>query len=151
MNTPQELYAAVKPDLGALAGPLFELSQRRLRERGNFLPCAAVLTTDGRVALLDAMCSTPDGFANSEHILPMLRDGLRSMAGERDLKALGIVEIVASIPDGEETRAIKVLLEHKVGLTLVLYLPVSQGDVGEYQFGKIVTYFTEPEIRAWIP
>jgi hypothetical protein len=151
MNSPQELYAAVKPDLGALAGPLFEQSERKLRERGYFLPYAAVLTTDGRVALLDAMCSTPGGFANSDHILPMLRDGLRSMAGERDLKAIGIAEIVASIPDREQTRAIKVLLEHKLGLTLALYLPISQGDLGEYQFGKTVTYFTEPEIHAWRP
>jgi hypothetical protein len=151
MNTPQELYAAVRPDLGALAGPLFELSEKRLRERGYFLPHAAVLTTEGRVALLDAMCSTPGGFANSDHILPMLRDGLRSMAGERDLKAIAIAEIVAAIPDGEQTRAIKVLIEHKLGLSLVLYLPVTQGDLGEYLFGKTVTLFTEPEINAWRP
>ncbi len=149
MNTPQELYAAVKPDLGALAGPLFELSEKKLRERGYFLPHAAVLTTEGRVALLDAMCSTPGGFANSDHILPMLRSGLRSMAYERDLKAIAVAEIVASIPDREQTRAIKVLIEHKLGLTLVLYLPVSQGDSGEYHFGKTVTFFTEAEINAW--
>lgn len=149
MNTPQELYAVARPDLVALAGPLFDLSQKKLRDRGYFLPHAAVLTTQDRVALLDAMCSTPGGFANSDHILPMLRDGLRSMAGERDLKAIAIAEIVASIPDGPQTRAIKMLIEHKLGLTLVSYLPVSQGDIGEYQFGKTVTFFTEPEINAW--
>src|SRR5688572_20038875 len=151
MNTHQELYAAVKPELGALAGPLFDQSEKRLRERGYFLPHAAVLSADGRVALLDAMCATPGGFANSDHILPMLRDGLRSMATERHLTAIGIAEIVDSIPDGAQTRAIRVLLEHKVGLTLSLYFPVSQGDVGEYQFGKPVSYFTAPEIHAWQP
>jgi hypothetical protein len=151
MNTTQELYAAVKPELGALAGPLFDQSEKLLRERGYFLPHAAVLTTDGRVALLNAMCATPGGFANSDHILPMLRDGLRSMASERDLKAIGIAEIVDSIPDGAQTRAIKVQLEHKVGLTLALYFPVSQGDVGEYRFGKPITFFTEPETHAWRP
>lgn len=151
MSTPQELYAAVKPELGVLAVPLFELSKQRLRERGYFLPYAAVLTADDRVSLLDAMCSTPDGFANSDHILPMLRDGLRSMAGERDLKAIGIAEVVDAIPDGEQTRAIKVLLEHKVGLTIAFYFPIMQGDVGEYRFGKTVTYFTQPEIHAWLP
>jgi hypothetical protein len=151
MNTPKELYAAVKPELGALAGPLFDQSEKLLRERGYFLPHAAVLMADDRVALLNAMCATPGGFANSDHILPMLRDGLRSMAGERDLKALGIAELVDSIPDGAQTRAVRVLLEHKVGLTLALYLPVLQGDLGEYTFGKAVTYFTEPEIHAWRP
>ena len=71
------------------------------------------------------------------------------MAYERDLKAIAVAEIVASIPDREQTRAIKVLIEHKLGLTLVLYLPVSQGDSGEYHFGKTVTFFTEAEINAW--
>jgi hypothetical protein len=149
MSSPQELYAAARQDLAALAGPLFDLSEKRLRERGYFLPHAAVLTVEGRVALLDAMCSTPGGFANSDHILPMLRDGLRSMAGERDLKAIAIAEIVTAIPDVEETRAIKVLIEHQLGLTIVFYMPFVQTDIGGYELGKTRTFFTEPEIHAW--
>jgi hypothetical protein len=149
MSTAQELYAAARQDLAALAGPLFELSEKRLRERGYFLPHAGVLTTEGRVALLDAMCSTPGGFANSDHILPMLRDGLRSMAGERDLKAIAIAEIVSAIPNAEQTRAIKVLIEHQLGLTIVFYMSITQTDVGAYLLGKTLTFFTEPEIHAW--
>ncbi len=149
MSAPQELYAAARQDLAALAGPLFNLSEKRLRERGYFLPHAAVLSTDGRVALLDAMCSTPGGFAHSDHILPMLRDGLRSMAGERNLKAIAIAEIVAAIPEGEQTRAIKVLIEHQLGLTIAFYMPITQTDIGGYELGKVRTFFTEPEIHAW--
>ncbi len=149
MSTPQELYAAARQDLAALAGPLFELSVKRLRERGYFLPHSAVLTVEGRVALLDAMCSTPGGFAHSDHILPMLRDGLRTMAGERDLKAIAIAEIVTAIPDAEETRAIKVLIEHQLGLTIVFYMPFTQDDIGGYAMGQTKTFFTDPEIKAW--
>ncbi len=149
MSTPQELYAAARQDLAALAGPLFELSVKRLRERGYFLPHSAVLTVEGRVALLDAMCSTPGGFAHSDHILPMLRNGLRTMAGERDLKAIAIAEIVTAIPDAEQTRAIKVLIEHQLGLTIVFYMPFTQNDSGGYEMGRTKTFFTDPEIMAW--
>jgi hypothetical protein len=149
MSSPQELYAAAKQDLAALAGPLFELSGKRLRERGFFLPHAGVLTVEGRVALLDAMCSTPGGFANSDHILPMLRDGLRSMAGERDLKAVAIAEVVSAIPDVEQTHAVKVLIEHQLGLTIVFYMPFIRTDIGSHEFGSTRTFFTDPEIHAW--
>ena len=47
MTKIQDLYADIKPDLGAIADPLIELSGRFLRERGNFLPHAAVLTEEG--------------------------------------------------------------------------------------------------------
>jgi len=36
MTKIQDLYAEIKPDLGALADPLIELSGRFLRERGSF-------------------------------------------------------------------------------------------------------------------
>ena len=65
----------IRPDLGALAGPWLERSEKLLREHGDFLPHAAVLTSEGKVTMVGAMCSTPQGFANSWHILPMLYDG----------------------------------------------------------------------------
>ena len=37
------LYAELKPAIEAVAIPLFDFSKRRLRDRGNFLPHAAVL------------------------------------------------------------------------------------------------------------
>src|ERR1043165_7414647 len=105
LSTQAEIYAAVKGDLGALARPLFEKSEQLLRERGDFLPHAAVLTPEGRVSLLGAMCNTKDGFANSWHILPMVHEGLRSMAGERELTAVGVAERVDVIPGGGQAQA----------------------------------------------
>jgi len=148
LSTQAEIYAAVKGELGTLARPLFDKSERLLRERGDFLPHAAVLAPDGKVSLLGAMCLTGDGFANSWHILPMVHDGLRSMACERDLAAVGVAERVDGIPGTGPIRAIKVLLEHQRGLAIAFYMPFQQAETG-FDFGKMVTLFTESEVNAW--
>lgn len=149
MSTQAEIYAAVKAELGALARPLFEKSEQLLRERGDFLPHAAVLSPDGKVSLLGAMCITKDGFANSWHILPMVHDGLRSMANERDLAAVGVAERVDAIPGGGATRAVKVLLEHQRGLAIAFFMPFAKSEAGEFNFGRMVTLFTESEVNVW--
>lgn len=149
MSTQAEIYAAVKGDLGALARPLFEKSEKLLRERGDFLPHAAVLTPEGRVSLLGAMCNTKDGFANSWHILPMVHEGLRSMAGERAVTAIGVAERVDVIPGGGQAQAVKVLLEHQRGLAIAFYMPFVRNEIGVFDFGKMVTLFTESEVNAW--
>lgn len=149
MSTQAEIYAAVRGDLGALARPLFEKSEQLLRERGDFLPHAAVLTPEGRVSLLGAMCNTKDGFANSWHILPLVHDGLRSMAAEREIAAVGVAERVDAIPGAGAMRAVKVLLEHRRGLAIAFYMPVIRDDLDRVAFGKMITLFAEPEVSAW--
>jgi hypothetical protein len=149
MNDSTILYDDLKPDLGALAGPLVERCEQLLRARGDFLPHAAVLTSDGKVRMVGAMCNTPDGFANSWHILPMLHDGLRAMANENDLLAVGIAECVAQIPGIAATRAIKILVEHKRNFTIAFYLPFSQDASGQYTFGKTLSVQAEPEVKVW--
>ena len=149
MSTQAEIYAAVKGDLGALARPLFEKSEQLLRERGDFLPHAAVLTAEGRVSLLGAMCNTKDGFANSWHILPLVHDGLRSMAAERELAAVGVAERVDMIPGAGAARAVKVLLEHQRGLAIAFYMPILRDEQDRIAFGNMITLFAESEVNAW--
>jgi hypothetical protein len=151
MSTQAEIYAAVKGDLGMLARPLFDKSTQLLRDRGDFLPHAAVLTPEGKVSLLGAMCITKDGFANSWHILPMVHDGLRSMASERALTAVGVAERVEVIPGRGSTQAVKVLLEHQRGLAIAFYLPFARNEIGVFDFGQLVTLFTDAEVNAWNP
>jgi hypothetical protein len=144
-----ELFASIRPDLVALVGPLAERSEKLLCERGDFLPHAAVLTGEGKVTMLGAMCSTSAGFANAWHILPMLYDGLRAMANENTLRAVAIAECVEEIPGIEKTRAIKVHVEHQRACTLAFFLPFSQEPEGQYVFGKTLTVAAEPEINVW--
>jgi hypothetical protein len=149
METAHELYSAVKPDLGAIAGPLVERSEKLLLEQGEFLPHAAVLTDEGRVSLLGAMCNTKAGFANSWHILPMIHDGLRCIANERELRAVGVAECVEEIPGVARTRAIKIFVEHRMSYAITFYLPFSIDESGGYAFGKTVSVQAEPEIKVW--
>jgi len=149
LNKSPELFAAIRPDLVALAGPLAERSEKLLLERGDFLPHAAVLTGEGKVMMLGAMCSTPKGFANAWHILPMLYDGLRAMANEKELRAVAIAECVEEIPGIEKTRAIKVHVEHQRAYTIEFYLPFSQDSEGQFAFGNTLTIQAEPEIKVW--
>ena len=149
MNRSPELFASIRPDLVALADPLAERSEKLLRERGDFLPHAAVLTSDGKLTMVGAMCSTPKGFANAWHILPMLYDGLRAMANEKELRAVGIAECVEEIPGIAKTRAIKVHVEHQRVYTIEFYLPFSQDADGQYVFGNTLSIQAEPEIKVW--
>ena len=80
MTTQEVLYAEVKPDISTVATPLFEVSERCLCDRGNFLPHAAVLTAEGKVELVGAAPDSKDGYADSTQVLPLLHDGLRAMA-----------------------------------------------------------------------
>ncbi|MBC8028244.1 MAG: hypothetical protein H7Y89_19800 [Steroidobacteraceae bacterium] len=149
MSTAPDLYSAVKPDLGAIAGPLVERSEKLLLEQGDFLPHAAVLTDEGRVCLLGAMCNSNKGFANSWHILPMIYDGLRSMANERELRAVGVAACVDEIPGVGHTRAIRVFVEHRLAYTIAFYLPFSRDEDGRYEFGKTISMQADPEIKVW--
>jgi len=144
----EELYGEIKPDVRALAQPLFELSEKALRERGSFLPHAAALT-EGKVRLVGAMCNTANGVANSTHIKPLLRQGLRSMAHERAVTAIGVAETVTVTPDGQSQQAIKVLLEHHRGLTMALYLPFAHDISGDIKFGSTLSMFVPPEMNPW--
>lgn len=83
MTTPDELYLEVKPDIEAVANPLFEFSEQCLRKRGNFLPHAAVLDAVGKVGLVAAAPDTKNDQTNSTEVLPLLHDGLRAQAIER--------------------------------------------------------------------
>jgi hypothetical protein len=150
MITVDELYSEVKRDIVAVADPLFEFSEQCLRKRGNFLPHAAVLDTAGKVGLVAATPDTKDGETNSTAILPLLHDGLRAQAREKDLVAIGIAENVTITPDGQpSTQAIKVLLEHKRGLVVALYLPFKKQFMQGYSFGQIFTVRAIGEVNAW--
>jgi hypothetical protein len=147
-NSP-ELSAAIRPDLVALAGPLADRSEKLLRERGDFLPHAAVITGEGQLTMVGAMCSSAKGFANAWHILPMLHDGLRAMANEKDLRAVAIAECVAEIPGIARTRAIKIHVEHQRAYTIAFYMPFTEAPAGNYDFGSTLSVQAEPEIKVW--
>ncbi len=144
-----ELYAELKGDIAAVANPLFDFSEKCLKERGNFLPHGAVLDANGKVGLV-AASPDPNGRSNSTEVLPLLHEGLRAQARERELVAIGIAENVTVTPQGQpSTEAIKVLFEHRRGLVVALYLPFKKKFLLGYSFGQAFTVVTTGEINAW--
>ena len=150
MPSTDDLYSELKPDMGAVANPLFDLSEVFLRKTGNFLPHGAVLTDEGEVKLVAA---APDGAkdqTNSVEVLPVLHEGLRAQVKEISCKAVAVAENVTVTLEGQcPTNAIKVLFEHRRGLTVALYLPFQKKFLRGYVFGEPFSKAAEPEIGAW--
>ena len=148
MATPDELYSELKPDIGAIASALFDLSETFLRKQGNFLPHAAVLADDGQVQLVAA--APPNDITNSTEVLPLLHDGLRGLARSNSLRAIGVAENVTVTLQGQRpTKAIKVLCEHRRGLTVAVYLPFEKKLLRGYQVGSPITLQAAPEVNPW--
>ena len=148
MTTADELYAEVKPDIEAVANPLFDFSEQCLRKRGNFLPHGAYLDASGKVGLVAA--APENDMTNSTEVLPLLHEGLRAQAKEKELVAIGVAENVTVTPDGQpSTEAIKVLFEHKRGLVVALYLPFKKKFMRGYSFGQTFTVVASGEVNAW--
>jgi len=150
MSTNDELYAELKPDIEAVVGPLFEISMECLRKLGNFLPHGAVLTEEGEVQLVGAAPNTERDLVNSTEVLPVLHDGLRQKARSTPLRAVAVAENVTITPQGKpSTQAVKVLFEHKRGLTTALYLPFNKRFLRGYSFGATFSVRASPEVNAW--
>jgi hypothetical protein len=150
MGVADELYAELKPDLAAVADPLFEMSEHLLRKHGRFLPHGAVLSEQGEVRLVTAAPGLNRRLTNSIEVLPVLHEGLRQECREASIKAVGVAENVTVTLEGERTtQAIKVLFEHMRGLTVALYLPFEKRLLRGYRFGASFSVAANPEVKPW--
>ena len=145
-----QLYAELKEDVAAVANPLFHLSEKLLRENGNFLPHGFVLNDEGKDAMVGAVEDDDSGMSTATVTLPLLHQGLRKQAETRNARAVGVAENVTVTPEGASaTKAIKVLFEHREGLCVALYLPFKKKLFGGYQMGTPFTVPAEPEVKPW--
>lgn len=150
MSGIEALYAQLKPDMEAIADPLFQLSEESIAEEGDFLPHGAAMNDDGEVVLVEAESEDGADLTTPEAVLPVLHRALRSATKERGVRAIGVAESVTIEPHGgPRTRAIKVLFEHKRGLTLAVYLPFKLGPKGKMTFQEILIMPAEPEVSPW--
>lgn len=148
MSTSDDLYSELKVDVEKIVEPLFNFSKSCLKDNGNFLPHAAVLSADDEICLV-AATSGQDRSVSTE-ILPLLHSGLRKKVHEEQIKALGIAENVTITQNAlKPTSAIKVLFEHKRGLTVALYLPFKKRLFKRYVFGKVFSVNARAEVNPW--
>jgi len=148
MTDTNTLYAQLKPQLESVATPLINFSKQCLRDHGDFLPHAAVLTAQDKVELVGAHSGRE--LANAAEILPLLHGALRSLAKEKALAALGGAESVTiNLPGQPSTKAIKVLFEHRRGLTVSLYVPYEKNPQKGFVFSPMLSMLAEAEVKAF--
>ena len=91
-----------------------------------------------------------DAPTSPAEILPRLHDALRADARDHDLAAVAVCEDVTITPGGQKaTKAVKVLVEHRRGLTVALYLPWKRKMFGGHVFGQMMALAAEPEVAPW--
>ncbi len=136
-KTTEQLYAELKGDVAAVANPLFELSERLLREHGNFLPHGFVLNDEGKETMVGAMEDNGSGESTSAVTLPLLHQGIRKQVEGRKARAVGVAENVTVTPQGgNATKAIKVLFEHREGLCVALYPAIREETLRRLSDGR---------------
>jgi hypothetical protein len=144
------LFRELKPDVEQLAHPLFQASCDFVKARGMFLPHGAVLTAGGEVRLVMAVPPGEDRPVSTIEILPLLYEALRQAAGADDLRAVAVCEDVRIALAGTNQRpAVKVLLEHRRGLCVALYMPFRKRMFLGYRFEEIFVQPANPEVGPW--
>lgn len=152
MNEPDHLYDELKPDLQALATPLLEFSTNCVKYRGAFLPHGAVLTDSGEVRLVAAVDDASKELTSAVEVLPVLHQGLRDEVARHIARAIAVAEdVTVTFPGQRPKKAIKVLIEHKRGMTVAVYLSFQKKIFRGYTFGKPVTVDANAEVNAWCP
>src|SRR5262245_12774414 len=147
------LFRELKPDVELVADALFEATQVFVRERGDFLPHGAVLPHGGELRLI--MAADEESLRDDRPVsalteLPLLHEALREVAKRERLRAVGVCESVTITPGGQKpTMAIKVLLEHRRGLCVALYMPFRRSRLLGCKFGEIIVKEAAPEVAPW--
>jgi hypothetical protein len=148
MDDKQALYTEIKPDMQAVSSSLFDLSKQLLHTQGDFLPHAAVLTAESKLELVGA--KGDNELTTALEILPLLHGGLRGLAKQKILSAIGIAEsVIITRPGQSATKAIKVLFEHRRGITVALYMPYKRKLLKGYVYDPIFSILADPEVNAW--
>lgn len=146
----EDTFAELKPQIESLAEPLFGASEVFVRKRGEFLPHGAVLEADGEVRLMMAGPDDLDAPVSPAEVLPRLHDALRADARDHDLAAVAVCEDVTITLAGQKpTKAVKVLVEHRRGLTVAMYLPWKRKRLGGHVFGEVTAMAARPEVQPW--
>ncbi len=117
-------------DLDTVFSQAAMLAQTLLMRNREFFPFAATISTKGAVGLSTPL---PDVAAPSVHdvIESIVAELKKGKAGKRAYA----ITALARTSDGEE--AVRIELEHKEGVALVIGLPVVRSDSGAISFGDM--------------
>jgi hypothetical protein len=147
MEDKTQLYEELQPEIKAIVEHLFDASEQLLKKNDNFLPHGAVLTDQKEIEIVLADPGGDNDSATSEDVLPILHDALRAKFAQESIEATGVAEnVTISTDDSKTTEAIKVLFEHRKGLSVAFYLPFKKKFLRGYSFGETIVMYTDPEV-----
>jgi hypothetical protein len=111
---------------------------RALQGGAQFYPFAFVMRADGRIQRI-APKELPD-FPTQEKLLRVLEEGFHAVADEGKYRAVAIVaDVVIAMPDGRESEAIQLALEHRECFFRNVFYPYTLNDEGVVTFEKPIS------------
>jgi len=137
----EEQFAEIRP----LVETMFEISSSFVSMQGNFLPHGGFLDLGGKVNLCAAGPENDE--TDALEVLPLLHEGLRQQTSQWETSAIAVSE---SVFIGERMNpAIKVLIEHRNGLTLAFYQTWRKRFLRSPKMGEIKIHPADPEVGNW--
>ncbi|MBQ7887071.1 MAG: hypothetical protein IJ313_09290 [Clostridia bacterium] len=125
-----------KEECEVLLDALLAAAENLLRKNGEFYPIGAVMTADSDTAFTAA--HSDNEFPDSQSVIDALISSHKQMAEKNEIKASGITwNASISTPDGKQSDAIIVSLEHKDDYAVIVGLPYRIGLFKKIKFGEI--------------
>ena len=145
------LYIELKTDVQTLVEPLFNIIIKIVMKQGQFLPVGAILNNEKKVEMVAATDSSWEKRkVSATEVLPLLHEVLKKSIESGNGIATGVAEDVTISPEGQgPSKAIKLLFEHKRGLTIAVYLPYQRSLFGKFKTGEMIIQSAKPEVCAW--
>jgi hypothetical protein len=134
------------PDLDTLLNAVLPFAQQMLAKRGAFHPFGASMSSEGKVALAQAI---PEGEQpESRAVIDMLTLGFQEQGKAGLLRATAICFDGRAVPPGstEKVDAICVRLEHISAENAAVFLPYSKGWFGRVKYGGMFASAMESQV-----
>ncbi len=117
-------------DADTLLSTVLEVAGQRLVADGGFFPFGAAHTPDGELVLLGGDPDLGD-HPTTEEVLRSLHAGTAERSG--DYRSIALA---ADVVDGSRT-GVRVELEHREGIALVLLVPYARDEDGRLAYGEM--------------
>lgn len=144
MGNSDELFEEIKPDIDELARLLINTAAELIRKSGTFAPLGAVLSPMGQARLITAVSA---GAA-----VTLVHEALRNAGRAGNVRAVAVCQSTRIVlPDDTEVKeSIRVLVEHKRGLCLELFVPYRRRLFGGYKFEPMHLRLAQAEVCLWL-
>ena len=132
---PEAAPATPEQEVRTLGDYGIAYTSRALQAGAQFYPFAFIMRDDGKIQRVGPK-EMPD-FPTQDDLLQTLVEGFRDVAGKGRYRAVAIVaDVVIAMPDGRESEAIQLGLEHSRCYFRNVFYPYTLSEEGVLTFGE---------------